>query len=157
MKRMFAVFLLALTTLCMLAPSAEARRLGGGGSYGRQSSRIAPSPMRQAQPVPSPAPGYGSSPAPGYGSAPGYARPAPGYAPAPAAPYSQPAPQAARSSGMGGMLGGALLGLGIGSMLGHGAATANGMPMEGGGGGGGLLTFIIIAGLAYLIYSRFRR
>jgi hypothetical protein len=150
MKRIFAVLLLALTTLCLLAPGAEARRLGSGGSYGRQSSRVTP-PMRQAQPLPSPAPGYSPSPAP----APSYARPAP--APAPAAPYPQPVPQAARPSGMGGMLGGALLGLGLGSMLGHGAATANGMPVQGGGGGGGLLTIIIIAGLAYFLYRRFRR
>ena len=136
MKRYLGIFLLMLSTLMLIAPNADARRLGGGGSFGRQSSRIAPppAPMRQAQPMPQPAPRY----APG------------GYAPAPQTP-----PQYANRSGMGGMLGGALLGLGLGSMLGHGAAS--GMPMEGGGGGGGFLTIIIVGAIAWLLYQRFRR
>lgn len=131
MKRYLTIFLLMLSTLMIVAPNADARRLGGGGSFGRQSSRIAPQmPMRTPQSVPRYAPG--------------------GYVPAPHTP-----PQYANRSGMGGMLGGALLGMGIGSMLGH--SAANGMPMEGGGGGGSFLTIIIVAGIAWLLYQRFRR
>jgi hypothetical protein len=135
MKRFFTIFLLALSTLLVLAPEADAARLGGGGSYGRQSSRIAPStPMRQPQMAPAPAP-------------------SPRYAPGGYAPQTPP-PQYANRSGMGGMLGGALLGMGIGSMLGH--SAANGMPVEGGG-GPSFLTIIIVAGIAYLLYQRFKR
>src|SRR5690348_16051596 len=93
MKRIITIFLLALTTLLLLAPGAEARRLGSGGSIGRQSSRIAPQmPMRQAQPQPQP-----------------QQVPAPRYAPGAYPNAPQQAPQYANRSGMGGMLGGALL------------------------------------------------
>ena len=78
---------MALFAFTSLTATVEAKRLGGGGSYGRQAS-----PMRQA---PAPAAPIRQQ-----------AQPAPAY-PAPA-----PAPQQARS-GMGGMLGGALLGLGV--------------------------------------------
>ena len=70
---------------------------------------------------------------------------------------------------MGGMLGGALLGLGVGSMLGHGANAnvnpngvngANGVdgaPVSTGGGGSTLLMILVVAGIAYFLYTRFRR
>lgn len=146
MKRFFLTVLMALVGWSMLSTTVEARRLGGGGSYGRQMGRVpaAPAPMRQAQPAP---------------------RPAPNYAPAPAGPAPQPVPQQARS-GMGGMLGGALLGLGVGSMLGHGANAnvnpngANGVdgaPVSTGGGGSTLLMILVVAGIAYFLYTRFRR
>jgi len=137
MKRFFLTVLMALVAWGMLSTTVEAKRLGGGGSYGRQMGRMAPppAPMRQAQPAP---------------------RPVPGYAPA------GPAPRQARS-GMGGMLGGALLGLGVGSMLGHGAnANVNpnavdGAPVSTGGGGSSLLMILVVAGIAYFLYTRFRR
>jgi hypothetical protein len=147
MKRLFLTTMMALFAFTSLTATVEAKRLGGGGSYGRQAGRMAkpPSaPMRQAPAAPMRQ----------------QAQPAPAY-PAPA-----PAPQQGRS-GMGGMLGGALLGLGVGSMLGHGANN-NGNPAAvnpgavdsapaQGGGGSSLLTILVIAGIAYFLYRRFRR
>ena len=145
MKRFFLTVMMALFAFTSLTATVEAKRLGGGGSSGRQAGRMAapPSaPMRQqAQPAP-------ASPA--------------------------PAPQQARS-GMGGMLGGALLGLGVGSMMGHGANAANnnnqnngntsavnpdavdGVPARSSGGGSSLLMILVVAGIAYFLYRRFRR
>ena len=146
MKRFFLTILMALFAFTSLTATVEAKRLGSGGSYGRQAS-----PMRQA-PAPAPAAPMRQQ-----------AQPAPAYpAPAPA-----PAPQQARS-GMGGMLGGALLGMGVGSMLGHGANNqANGtaanpgavdnVPAQSSGGGSSLLTILVVAGIAYFLYRRFRR
>lgn len=146
MKRFFLTTMMALFAFTSLTATVEAKRLGGGGSYGRQAGRMAapPSaPMRQAPAAPMRQ----------------QAQPAPAY-PAPA-----PVPQQ-RRSGMGGMLGGALLGLGVGSMLGHGANT-NGNPAAvnpgavdsapAQGGGSSLLTILVIAGIAYFLYRRFRR
>jgi hypothetical protein len=144
MKRFFMTVLMALFAFTSLTATVEAKRLGGGGSYGRQAS-----PMRQA-PAPAAPMRQQAQPAPAYP------------APAPA-----PMPQQARS-GMGGMLGGALLGLGVGSMLGHGANNqANGTAVnpgavddvaaQRGGGGSSLLTIFLVAGIAYFLYRRFRR
>lgn len=154
MKRFFLTVLMALFAFTTLTTTVEAKRLGGGGSYGRQAGRMAPAPsapMRQA-PAPTAPMRQQAQPAPAY--------------PAPA-----PAQQQARS-GMGGMVGGALLGLGVGSMLGHGAANNNannnngnpaavnhdGMPAQSSGGGGSsLLMMLVVAGIAYFLYRRFRR
>jgi hypothetical protein len=160
MKRFFLTVMMALFAFTSLPTMVEAKRLGGGGSYGRQGGRMAtpPSaPMRQA-PAPAPAAPMRQQ-----------AQPAPAY-PAPA-----PAPQQARS-GMGGMVGGALLGLGVGSMLGHGANAANNnngangnntaanpnavdsVPAQSSGGGGSsLLMILAVAGIAFFLYRRFRR
>lgn len=158
MKRFFLTVMMALFAFTSLTTTVEAKRLGGGGSYGRQGGRMAapPSaPMRQA-PAPAPAAPMRQQ-----------AQPAPAY-PAPA-----PAPQQARS-GMGGMVGGALLGLGVGSMLGHGANAANnngvngnntatnpnavdGVPAQSSGGGSSLLMILVVAGIAFFLYRRFRR
>lgn len=158
MKRFFLTVMMALFAFTSLTTTVEAKRLGGGGSYGRQGGRMAtpPSaPMRQA-PAPAPAAPMRQQ-----------AQPAPAY-PAPA-----PAPQQARS-GMGGMVGGALLGLGVGSMLGHGANAANNngnngnntainpnagdsVPAQSSGGGGSLLMILLVAGIAFFLYRRFRR
>lgn len=146
MKRFFLSVMMALFAFTSLTATVEAKRLGGGGSYGRQAGRMAapPSaPMRQA-------------PAPMRQQA----------QPAPAPAYPAPAPQQARS-GMGGMLGGALLGLGVGSMLGHGAnnngnsaavnpGAVDNAPAQSGG-GSSLLTILVVAGIAYFLYRRFRR
>jgi hypothetical protein len=145
MKRFFLTAMMALFAFTSLTTTVEAKRLGGGGSYGRQGGRMAtpPSaPMRQqAQPAPA---------------------------------YPAPAPQQARS-GMGGMVGGALLGLGVGSMLGHGANAANNNGANGNntatnpnavdsvpaqsssGGGSSLLMILVVAGIAFFLYRRFRR
>jgi predicted lipid-binding transport protein (Tim44 family) len=92
MKKYLVMLMLVASTLSMVAVDADAKRLGGGSSFGRQSqgfSRPAPSsaPMQQAAPRP------GTPPA--------------------AAPAVRPA------SPWRGMLGGALLGLGLGAMLSH--------------------------------------
>jgi predicted lipid-binding transport protein (Tim44 family) len=92
MKKVLVMLMLVASTLSMVVVDANAKRLGGGGSFGRQSqgfSRPAPSsaPMQQAAPRP------GTPPA--------------------AAPAVRPA------SPWRGMLGGALLGLGLGAMLSH--------------------------------------
>lgn len=95
MKKYLVMMMLVASTLSMVAAEADAKRLGGGGSFGRQSqgvSRSVPSspqsaPMQQAAPRPA--------------------------SPAPAAPAIRPA------SPWRGMLGGALLGLGLGALLSH--------------------------------------
>jgi hypothetical protein len=148
MKRFFLTMMMALFAFTSLTTTVEAKRLGGGGSYGRQAGSMS-APMRQA-PAPAAPMRQQAQPAPAYP------------APAPA-----PAPQQARS-GMGGMLGGALLGLGVGSMLGHGAnnqangtgvtpGAVDGVPAQGGGVGSSLLTILLVAGIAYFLYRRFRR
>ncbi|MDB5775359.1 MAG: Tim44 protein [Herbaspirillum sp.] len=93
MKRLLIALLIFVTML----PLAEARRLGGGGSIGRQSTysrQVSPpsqtvTPARPAAPAAAPA------------AAPGAVTP-----PRPASPWR-------------GILGGALLGLGLGALLSH--------------------------------------
>lgn len=93
MKKVLVTLMLVASTMSMVAVDAEAKRMGGGGSFGRQSqglSRPAPSstPMQQQA-----APRQATPPA--------------------AAPAARPA------SPWRGMLGGALLGLGLGALLSH--------------------------------------
>ncbi|MDD5056926.1 MAG: Tim44-like domain-containing protein [Sideroxydans sp.] len=60
MKR-FAIFLtLVLTSITLLAANAEARRFGGGGSFGKQRTMTAPP---QKSPAAAPAPGAPAQPA----------------------------------------------------------------------------------------------
>lgn len=94
MKKYLVMMMLVASALSMVAVEADAKRLGGGGSFGRQSqgvSRSVPAspgaPMQQAAPRPATPPA--------------------------AAPATRPA------SPWKGMLGGALLGLGLGSLLSH--------------------------------------
>ena len=152
MKRFFLTVLMALFAFTSLTSTVEAKRLGGGGSYGRQAGRMAAPPSAPMRQAPAPAAPMRQQ-----------AQPAPAY------PTPAPAPQQARS-GMGGMVGGALLGLGVGSMLGHGANAANnngnvngvnpnavdGQPAQTGG-GSSLLMILLVAGIAYFLYRRFRR
>ncbi|MEM4987058.1 TIM44-like domain-containing protein [Collimonas sp. H4R21] len=97
MKRFLLVLLMVATTLSLTISNADARRLGGGGSFGKQSSGIS----RQAP----------SQPTQNLGSA-NQARPATpaatpqGVPPKPASPWK-------------GILGGALLGLGLGALMSH--------------------------------------
>lgn len=90
MKKFFAAMMVAVVALSMGVSNAEAKRLGGGGSFGKQSQSMS----RQATP--------------GQNQAANTAKPAaPGAVPAkPASPWK-------------GILGGALLGLGLGALLSH--------------------------------------
>ena len=88
MKKFWMALVVAIMGVAVVVSSAEAKRLGGGGSFGKSS----PSYSRQA-----PAQGAGQS-----ATAP---RPAPPAA-APASPWR-------------GILGGALLGLGLGALMSH--------------------------------------
>ncbi len=88
MKKFWMALMVAIMGVAVVVSSAEAKRLGGGGSFGKSS----PSYSRQA-----PAQGSGQSAA----------------APRPTAPAAAPA------SPWRGILGGALLGLGLGALLSH--------------------------------------
>lgn len=96
MKKLLMAAVVSLSALMLVAPQADAKRLGGGGSFGKQSqsySRQAPSQYSQPTNAAKPAP------APGTAGAAGTA--------------------AAKPSPWKGMLGGALLGLGLGALLSH--------------------------------------
>ena len=99
MKKFLASTMIAVTALSFVA-DAFARPVGGGRSFGRQSQSVRQ--MRAPAPAPTPSPAQ----------QPGYQRPAP----APMAP--QPIPQK-RPSMWKGVLGGALLGLGLGALFSH--------------------------------------
>ncbi len=96
MKKAFVALIVAVMTLSVGMSTVEAKRLGGGGSIGKQSSGAS----RQAQ---SPAPMQQNNAA----------------AAKPAAPAAAPAAAAAKPSMWKGLLGGALLGLGLGALLSH--------------------------------------
>lgn len=52
MSRMFIFFMLFIGAVAFSVPEAEAKRFGGGGSFGKQRS-VSPAQQRQAQPAPS--------------------------------------------------------------------------------------------------------
>ena len=90
MKRFLMTLMVAVLGATMLLGSAESKRLGGGGSFGKSSpsfSRQYSAPQGPAQAAPAP-------------------RPAQPGAPAPSSPWK-------------GILGSALLGLGLGALLSH--------------------------------------
>jgi predicted lipid-binding transport protein (Tim44 family) len=126
MKKFLASMMIAVTALSMIA-EATARPMGGGRSIGRQSQAVS---RQQAAPQ-APMQRQAATPAP---------------AAAPAAVPPKPA------SAWKGMLGGALLGLGLGAMLSH-----FGM----GGAMASMLSSILMIGLlalaAMFIYRMFRR
>ena len=97
MKKLLVILMLTLTTLTVAMSGAEAKRLGGGGSFGKQSSNFS----RQAPTRPAPSP---ANVAPAKPAAPAAAPAA--VPPKPASPWK-------------GILGGALLGLGLGALLSH--------------------------------------
>lgn len=99
MKKFLASTMIAVTALSFVA-EAFARPVGGGRSFGRQSQSVRQ--MRAPAPAPAPAPSQ----------QPGYQR----QAPAPAAPAQVPQ---RRPSMWKGVLGGALLGLGLGALFSH--------------------------------------
>lgn len=128
MKKFFVGMMIAVMTLAIGVSNAEAKRLGGGGSFGRQSQSIG----RQSLP-------------PSQNQAFNQARPA---TPA-AAPQSLPPKPA---SPWRGILGGALLGLGLGALLSHfglGGAMAGML--------GSLLMVALLAVAAMFIYRMLRR
>ena len=90
MKKFWMALMIAILGVTMGIGSAEAKRLGGGGSFGKSSPSFSrQAPMQQS--------GQQAAPAP---------RPAQPAAPAPSSPWK-------------GILGGALLGLGLGALLSH--------------------------------------
>jgi len=128
MKKYLVMMMLVASSLSMVAVEADAKRLGGGGSVGRQSQGVSRS-------VPATPPG-----APVQQAAP---RPA---TPPAAAPATRP------SSPWRGILGGALLGLGLGALLSHlgiGGALASVI--------GTVLTFALLALAIMFIVRLFRR
>jgi hypothetical protein len=142
MKKSLLSLFLGLLTLIVFVNEADARRLGGGGGrpIGRQSQS-----MRQAPPAPSQSQSFSPAPAPANS----FSRSAP----------PQPAALPRQSSPMGGMLGGALLGLGAGSLLSHmgGSGMGMGTSQSGGGGLGTLLLFALVIGGVIFLVRRFRR
>ena len=62
MKRLLMLLTIALTCLGLLATTAEAKRFGGGGSFGKQRSMT---PQQAAAPIAAPAPGMQPAPAAG--------------------------------------------------------------------------------------------
>lgn len=127
MKKLFMAIMVAVVTLSVGVTSVEAKRLGSGGSIGKQSqgvSRQAPTQSSQATNTAKP-----STPAAAPGATP----------PKPASPWK-------------GILGGALLGLGLGALLssmGMGGAMASMIST--------LLMVALLAGAAMFIYRMWRR
>lgn len=128
MKKVFIALFVAVLTLSAGLPDAEARRLGGGGSFGKQSQKASrPQPMQNQAAAP--------------------AKPAA----APAAAGAGAA-AAAKPSMWKGLLGGALLGLGLGALfssLGLGGAMASMIST--------MLMVALLAFAAMFIYRMFRR
>ncbi|MEO7493668.1 MAG: Tim44-like domain-containing protein [Massilia sp.] len=129
MKKILLSLMLAITTFSMVA-EVSARPLGGGRSIGRQSSNV----TRQATPPP---------PSP---------RPAASPNAAPAAPAAMPATPVKQPSRWKGILGGALVGLGLGALFSHfGLGGALGSML------GSLLMIALLAMAAMFIYRMVRR
>jgi predicted lipid-binding transport protein (Tim44 family) len=93
-KLLVAIFMMA-SVLSLVAPDAQARRFGGGSSFGRRAPSF-------SRPAPAPSPNQFSNANQANRAAPGQ----PAATPKPASPWRQ-------------MLGGALLGLGLGALLSH--------------------------------------
>lgn len=129
MKKFLASMMIAITAMAMVAESS-ARPLGGKRSIGQQS----PAVTRQAQ-----------NPAPA-------AAPTAAQAQRPGAPAATPAAAAPRPSMWKGLLGGALLGLGLGALFSH---------LGIGGAMASILSTILMVGLLALaglfIYRMFKR
>jgi predicted lipid-binding transport protein (Tim44 family) len=129
MKKLLIAMIVAATALSVVATDAEARRLGGGGSFGRRAPTY-------SRPAPTQSPSQYSN-----ATQPRQAAPA-------ATPQSVPPKPA---SPWRGMLGGALLGLGLGALLSHfglGGAMAGMI--------GSILTIALIALALMFIIRLFR-
>ena len=126
MKKFLFALMLATSAMALIATDADARRLGGGGSFGKQSQNLSrPAPMQ--------------APSQQFNQ------------PRPAAPTAAPPTVAPRpASPLRGMLGGALLGLGAGALLSHfgfGGAI--------GGMFGSILMFGLLAAVAFFLIRLF--
>lgn len=124
MKKFLVTVLVAVSALSVMVTEAQAKRMGSGSSFGKQSQNVS----RQALPA---------SPSQ---AAPTAAKPA-----APAA--ANPAAAAKPASPWKGILGGALLGLGLGALLSHfglGGAMASMISS--------ILMIALLAAAAYFIY-----
>ncbi len=138
MKKILVAAVLALTTTAMIA-EATARPMGGKRSFGRQSQTV-----RQAPP-PAPAP---AAPVNRQTTQPN----TPAAAPAAAGAAGAAAAQAKRPSMWKGILGGALLGLGLGALFSHlgiGGAMASFLS--------GLIMFALLALAVLFVVRMFRR
>ena len=125
MKKFWMALMIAIMSVAIGVSNAEAKRLGGGGSFGKSSpsfSRQAPMQQGSQQAAPAPAP-----------------RPVQPPAPAPSSPWK-------------GILGGALLGLGVGALLSH-----FGMGGELAGMMGSLLMIALLVFAAILLVRLFTR
>ena len=131
MKKFFVSMMIAVTTMSMVA-EATARPLGGGRNVGRQSQAVT-----RAAPAPAPAPAQANQAT---------------QAQRPGAPAPTPAAAAPRPSPWKGILGGALLGLGLGALFSH---------LGIGGAMASILSTILMVGLLALaglfIYRMFKR
>jgi predicted lipid-binding transport protein (Tim44 family) len=129
-KKFLLVLMVAFAAMSLAVSEAEAKRLGGGGTFGKQSQNLSkPAPTTAPSPTQS---GNTAQPAP--------ASPAPG---APQAPLPRPA------SPWKGILGGALAGLGLGMLFSH-----FGM---GGGMLGSLVMIVLLAMVVMFVMRMFRR
>ena len=97
MKKFLIGLLVALSAMAVVVADAEARRLGGGGSFGRRAPVF-------SRPAPTQSPSQFSSPSQAKPAAPAGSQQ--GTLPKPASPWRN-------------ILGGALLGLGLGALLSH--------------------------------------
>lgn len=125
MKKFLATVLVAVSAMSVVMTEAQAKRMGGGSSFGKQSQNVS---RQSAAPAQSQA-------------APATAKPA-----APAAAPAKPA------SPWKGILGGALLGLGLGALLSHfglGGAMASMIST--------MLMVGLLAAAAYFIYRMLTR
>jgi predicted lipid-binding transport protein (Tim44 family) len=128
MKKFLVTLMVAVSALSVVVSDAQAKRMGGGGSFGKQSQSVS---RQSAAPSQSQAAPAAAKPAP--------AAAAPAAAAKPASPWK-------------GILGGALLGLGLGALLSHfglGGAMA-GMIST-------ILMLALLAGAAFFIYRMVMR
>jgi predicted lipid-binding transport protein (Tim44 family) len=123
MKKIIFSVMLAMASLSFVVADADAKRLGGGGSFGKQSQ-----PINRSAPTA-----------------------APSQAAKPAAPAAAPAPAVKPPSPWRGILGGALLGLGLGALMSH-----FGLGGALGGMLGSLLMVALLAGAVFFIVRMFR-
>lgn len=136
MKKFLAGAMIALSAVSMMS-ELSARPMGGSKSFGRQSSSVSSMP-KQTTTAPAP-----TAPTAAPAAAPTATRPA--AAPAPAAPAPKP-------SMWKGILGGALLGLGLGALLSHfglGGAMASAISS--------ILMIALIGGVIFFIVRMLRR
>jgi predicted lipid-binding transport protein (Tim44 family) len=120
-KKLFVVLMLVLTSMTLAMSGAQAKRLGGGGSFGKQSSNYS----RQVPSRPAAAPATPAAPS--------------------AAPQGIPAKPASPWKGI---VGGALLGLGMGALLSHFGLGGAAASMIG--------TILMIAVLGFVVMLLFR-